>query len=88
MLLLVEQLKFEKMMPIAGNLKQQIAIYVPSTCANVYNLGTYFIINILRCGPDYVCDPMNSFLSFEATIADTVGALTLDHCANLFIQKS
>ena len=38
-LALVEQLNFEKQMPIDGNCKQQIAISVPSTGAGSYNLG-------------------------------------------------
>ena len=84
---LVEQLNFEKMMPISGNSKQQIAISVPSTGAGTYNLATYAIINFPRCGFDYVFDPMNSFLRFKATIVDAAGILILDHSANSFIQK-
>ena len=81
------QLNFKKQMPIDGNCKQQIAISVPSTGASSYNLGSYFMINVPRAGPDYVFDPMNLFLRFEATIAHTAGALTIDHSANSFIQK-
>ena len=62
-------------------------IFVPSTSAGSYNLGTYFIINIPRCGSDYVFDSINSFLHFQSTLADAAGALTLDHSANSFIQK-
>ena len=86
-LALVEQLNFEKQMPIDGNCKQQIAISVPSTGAGSYNLGSYFMINIPRAGPDYVFDPMNSFLCFKATIADAAGVLSINHSANSFIQK-
>ena len=45
------------------------------------------MINIPWAVPDYVFDPMNLFLCFEATIADAAGALTIDHSANSFIQK-
>ena len=86
-LALVEQLNFEKQMPIDGNCKQQIAISVPSTGASSYYLGSYFMINIPRAGPDYVFDPMNSFLRFKATIVDAAGVLSIDHSANSFCQK-
>ena len=86
-LALVEQLNFEKQMPIDGNCKQQIAISVPSTGASSYYLGSYFMINIPRAGPDYVFDPMNSFLRFKASVVDQAGVLSIDHSANSFIQK-
>ena len=82
-LALVEQLNFEKQMPIDGNCKQQIAISVPSTGASSYYLASYFMINIPRAGPDYVFDPMNSFLRFKATIADQAGVLSIDHSATV-----
>ena len=58
---LVEQLNFDKQMPIDGNCRQQMTVTVPCTGASLYNLGTYFMINLPRCGPDYVFDGPNSF---------------------------
>ena len=37
---LVDQLNFEKQMPIDGNCTQQITVAVPCTGAGSYNLGT------------------------------------------------
>ena len=51
---LAKQLNFEKQMPIDGNCKQQMTVAVPCTGAGIYNPGTYFMINLPRCGPDYV----------------------------------
>ena len=65
---LVEQLNFEKQMLIDGNCKQQITIAVPCTGANAYTLVTYFMINLLRCGPDYVFDGANLFYVFKLRI--------------------
>ena len=48
---LVEQLNFEKQMPIDGNCRQQISVAVPCTGASAYNPETYFMINLPRCGP-------------------------------------
>ena len=47
-----------------------IAVAVPCTGANAYQLGGYFMINVPRSGPDYVLDPMNTFLCFQAYISD------------------
>ena len=44
---LVEQLNFDKQMPIDGNCRQQIAVAVPCTGAGTYYPGTYFMINLL-----------------------------------------
>ena len=49
---LVDQLNFEKQMPIDGNCKQQIAVAVPATGAQSYNMGTYFMLNFPVCGQD------------------------------------
>ena len=84
---LVEQLNFEKQMPIDGNCKQQITVAVPCTGANAYNPGTYFMINLPRCGPDYVFDGNNSFLRFQVTNKDTANTLILDHSCDCFFQK-
>ena len=63
---LVDQLNFEKQMPIDGNCFQEnlMAVVVPITGASTYNAGSYFIINIPRSGPNCVFDPANSFLRF------------------------
>ena len=58
---LVDQLNFEKQMPIDGNCFQEMAVVVPITGASTYNAGSYFIINIPRSGPNCVFDPANSF---------------------------
>ena len=84
---LVEQLNFEKQMPIDGNCKQQITVAVPCTGANAYNPGTYFMINLPRCGPDYVFDGPNSFLRFQVTNKDTANTLILDHSCDCLFSK-
>ena len=84
---LVDALNFEKNMPIDGNCRQQIAVSVPCTGAQSYNMGTYFMINLPVCGPDYCFDPMNSFLRFKATNIDAAGVLMLGHSADSFFQK-
>ena len=78
---LPEQLNFDKHMPIDGGSKQQMTVAVPCTGANAYNLGTYFMINLPRCGPDYVFDGANSFLCFLVTNNDTTNGHILgsDH---------
>ena len=76
---LPEQLNFEKTMPLDGGCTQQIAIAQPITGSGSYTLGSYFIINIPRCGPEYVFDPMNSFLRFNVYNADRTGVLAWDH---------
>jgi len=58
---LVEQLNFDKQMPIDGNCKQQMTVVVPCTGASSYNPGTYFMINLPRYGPDYVFHGCISF---------------------------
>ena len=84
---LPEQLNFEKSMPLDGNCKQQIAIAQPITGSGSYTLGSYFIINIPRCGPEYVFDPMNSFLRFNVYNADRTGVLAWDHSVNSIIAR-
>ena len=84
---LVEQLNFEKNMPLDGGCKQQIAVAQPCTGSGAYPLGSYFIINIPRCGPDYVFDPMNSFLRFNASNSDGTGVLDWAHSVNSVISK-
>ena len=84
---LVDQLNFEKNLPIDGNCKQQIAIAQPCTGAGAYPLGSYFVINILRCSNDSVYDPMNSFLRFNASNSDGTGVLNFAHSANSLFQK-
>ena len=84
---LVDQLNFEKAMPIDGGSKQQITVAVPCTGAGSYPLGTYFMINLPRCGPDYVFDGANSFLRFMVTNADANNNLILDHSCDCLFQK-
>ena len=84
---LVEQLNFEKQMPIDGNCKQQIAVAVPCTGANSYTLGSYFMINLPRCGPDYVFDGANSFLRFKITNNDGANSWLIDHSCDCLFQK-
>ena len=84
---LVDQLNFEKAMPIDGDSKQQITVAVPCTGAGSYPLGTYFMINLPRCGPDYVFDGANSFLRFMVTNADANNSLILDHSCDCHFQK-
>ena len=52
-LALVEQLNFEKQMPIDGNCQQEISIAVPATGAGSYYPGNYFLLNIPQCGPNH-----------------------------------
>ena len=85
---LPEQLNFEKSMPFDGNCKQQIAFAQPITGSGSYTLGSYFIINIPRCGPEYVFDPMNSFLRFNVYNADGTGVLNWDHSVNSILAES
>ena len=85
-LALVEQLNFEKNMPIDGNCQQEIAVCVPATGSGDYYAGSYFLLNIPRTGPSHVYDPMNSFLRFNVTNMDNQ-ILTPDHSADSFIQK-
>ena len=40
-----------------------------------YKLRTYFIINIPRCGPDFVFDARKLFLCFNAYKSDGTGVL-------------
>ena len=84
---LPEQLNFEKTMPLDGGCTQQIAIAQPITGSGSYTLGSYFIINIPRCGPEYVFDPMNSFLRFNVYNADRTGVLNWDHSVNSIIAR-
>ena len=84
---LPEQLNFEKTMPLDGGCTQQIAIAQPITGSGSYTLGSYFIINIPRCGPDYVFDPMNSFLRFNVYNADGTGVLAWDHSVCSLVQR-
>lgn len=83
---LPEQLNFDKQMPIDGGSKQQISVAVPCTGANAYNPSSYFMINLPRCGPDYVLDGANSFLRFMVTNKDAA-ELRLDHSCDCFFQK-
>ena len=84
---LPEQLNFDKHMPIDGGSKQQMTVAVPCTGAGTYNLGTYFMINLPRCGPDYVFDGANSFLRFQVTNNDTTNGLILDHSCDCLFQR-
>ena len=84
---LVEQLNFEKQMPIDGGSKQQITVAVPCTGAGTYQLGTYFMINLPRCGQDFLFDGPNSFLRFQVNNTDTANTLILDHSCDCFFQK-
>ena len=84
---LPEQLNFEKHMPIDGGSKHQMNVAVPCTGAGSYNLGTYFMINLLRCGHDYVFDGANSFLRLQVTNADTTNGLILDHSCDCLLQE-
>ena len=84
---LVEQLNFEKQMPIDGGSKQQITVAVPCTGAGTYQLGTYFMINLPRCGQDILFDGPNSFLRFQVNNTDTANTLILDHSCDCFFQK-
>ena len=84
---LVEQLNYEKQMPIDGNCKQQMSVAVPSTGAGSYQLGTYFMINLPRCGPDCVFDGPTSFLRFMITNADGANSLLLDHSCDCVFHK-
>ena len=74
-------------MPINGNCKQQMTVAVPYTGANAYNPGTYFMINLPRCGPDFVFDGPNSFLRSQVTNKDTANSLILDHSCDCLFQK-
>ena len=85
---LVEQLNFEKQMLIDGNCKQQITIAVPCTGANAYTLVTYFMINLLRCGPDYVFDGANLFLCFQITNNNGANNWLIDHSCGCLFQKT
>ena len=85
---LVEQLNFEKAMPIDGNCRQQMTVTVPCTGANAYNPGTYFMINLPRCGPDYVFDGPNSFLRFMVTNGDGANTLYFDHSCDCLFQNA
>ena len=76
-LALVEQLNFEKQMPIDGNCQQEISIAVPATGAGDYYPGSYFLLNICRCGPNHIFDPMNSFLRLKVTNADDTANITM-----------
>ena len=67
--------------------KQQIAVAQPCTGSNAYTLGSYFIINIPRCRPDYLFNPINSFLRFNASNADGTGVLNFDDSVNSLISK-
>ena len=58
---LVEQLNFEKQMPINGNCMQQKKF----TESGNYISGSYFLINVPHSESHYVFDPMNSFLRFQ-----------------------
>ena len=84
---LVEQLNYEKQMPIDSNCKQQMSVAVPCTGAGSYQLGTYFMINLPRCGLDYVFDGPNSFLRFMITNAHGAKSLLLDHSCDCLFQK-
>ena len=83
---LVEQLNFDKQMPIDGNCRQQMTVTVPCTGANAYNPATYFMINLPKCGPDYVFDGPNSFLRFMLTNSDAA-TINLDHSCDCLFQK-
>ena len=85
-LALVDQLNFDKQMPIDGNCMQQISVTVPATGSGPYYPGGYFLINIARCGQQFVFDPMNSFLRFKVTNPGDQSC-TPDHRADSFIEK-
>ena len=80
---LVEQLNFEKQMPIDGNCMQMMSVTVPATGSGDYKSGSYFLINVPRSGSHYVFDPANSFLRFQVT-NNSDKNLTFDHSADSF----
>ena len=82
---LVEQLNFEKQMPISGGSMQEIAIALPVTGSTDYYGGNYCLINIPRCGPHHIFDPANSFLCFCVTNLDDK-IFTPDHSADRYIH--
>ena len=85
-LALVEQLNFEKQMPIDGNCQQEIAMSVPVPGSGDYYAGSYFIINIPRSGPSHVFDPVNSFLRFKVSnLGDHI--VNPNNSADSFISK-
>jgi len=86
-LALVDQLNFEKQMPIDGNCSQEFSISVPSTGSGDYYAGSYFLINIPRASHSHVFDPMNSFLRFQACNLDAGQTCVVNHSAESFIQK-
>ena len=45
------------------------------------------MINLPRCGPDYVLDGANSFLRFQITNNDGTGSLNLHHSCDWLFQK-
>ena len=55
---LVDQLSFEKRMPIVGNCRQQMNVAELCIGINVCTLGTYFLIDVPQCGPNYVFEGM------------------------------
>ena len=83
---LVEQLNFEKQMPIDGNCMQMMSVTVPATGSGDYKSGSYFLINVPRSGSHYVFDPANSFLRFQVT-NNSDKNLTFDHSADSFFEK-
>ena len=85
-LALVDQLNFDKQMPIDGNCMQQMSVTVPATGSGPYYPGGYFLINIARCGQQFVFDPMNSYLQFKVTNPGNQ-ACTPDHSVDSFIEK-
>ena len=64
-----------------------MSVAVSSTGAGSYQLGTYFMINLPRCGPDCVFDGPTSFLRFMITNADGANSLLLDHSCDCLFQK-
>ena len=75
----VDQMNFEKQMPIDVTCQQDISVSVPSTGSGDYYAGSYFIINIPRASPSHVFDPMNSFLRFQACNLDADKACVVNH---------
>ena len=85
-LALVDQLNFDKQMPIDGNCMQQMSVTVPATGSGDYDSGSYFLINVPRCGPQHVFAPMNSYLRFKVT-NNSDKNVTFDDSADSFIEK-
>ena len=73
---LPEQLNFDRMMPLSGGYKQQMAVALPLTGASPYQLGSTFVINI----PQYAADRvLNAFQYFNVHNLDGTSVLVWDH---------